>query len=106
MKNDMAKAVHHLAVGRQYLEGIVPDLDFSIKHIMRGYIQRIKWVEADAYSRMDAASRENYNSSLIKGDTLFFDALSEKLLKLHEPEKLFIETIVDGLIRGEKIEML
>ena len=100
---DLAKALHYVSISKQYFEMIALGYERGAKVLMSLYANKMQWIINDIYDRLSEESRKFYKESLIKGDTVFMDAMSDKLLQLSEQQKQVIEAIVDNFIKGEEL---
>ena len=101
---DLAKAMHHVSIGQKYFEMIALGYQNGAKLLMNQLANRCHLIITNVYDRLGDETRQFYRESLIKGDTVFADAISDKLLQLNEEQKVAIEKFVDGLIKGEVVE--
>ncbi len=102
---DLAKALYHISIGKKYFEMIMVDKSYNAKMIFQQYVNKCDWIERNIYDRLKDETRAMYKESIIKGDTVFFDSCSEKLLLISESQKQAIEQILDSIIKGETIEI-
>jgi hypothetical protein len=100
---DLAKALHHIAIAKQYFEVIALDNHGETKKLFNQYAERQSWIINNIYDRLGEESRKFYKESIIKGDTLFAEAVSEKMLHLSEESKIVIENLIDSMLAGEEI---
>ncbi len=101
---DLAKALHYVSIAGKYFEMIAVGYEKGAKQLMGLYSNKMKWVINDIYDRLSDDSRKFYKESLIKGDTVFLDAISNKFLHLSEEEKNVVEAIVDNIIKQKEIK--
>ena len=100
---DLAKALHYVSISKQYFEMIALGYERGAKELMNLYANKMQWIINNIYDRLGDESRKFYKECLIKGDTVFMDAISNKLLQLSEQQKQVIEAIVDNFIKGEEL---
>ena len=100
---ELAKALHYVSISQQYFEIIALGYKNGAKDLMNFYASKMKWVINNVYDRLSEESRVFFKESLIKGDTIFMDAVSEKLLLLKEADKITLEKIIDGMLKGEEL---
>ena len=101
---ELAKAMHHVSIAQKYFEMIALDYKNGAKALMNQFANRCHLIITNVYDRLGDETRQFYRESLIKGDTVFMDAISDKLLQLSEEQKIAVERFVDGLIKGEVME--
>lgn len=102
---DLAKALYHVSIAKQYFEMIRIDKGFAIKALFSNYISRLDWVVNNIYDRLGDEGREYYKKSIKEGDTVFFAEISNKLIHLTEENRAIIESLVNSLVKGETIKI-
>ena len=102
---DLAKALHHVSISKQYFEMIGAGYHKGAKDLMNLYARKQDWLIKDIYDRLSDESRQFYKESLIAGDTVFASYISEQLLLINEQDKKVVEFIVDCLVKGKRIEV-
>jgi hypothetical protein len=102
---DLAKALHHVAIAKQYFEGIALDNTHGTKKLFNTYAAKMNWVVDDIYLRLKEDSKKFFKDSLINGDTLFASSVAEKMLHLSEETKVTIENLIDAMLAGEEIQI-
>lgn len=70
------------------------------------WLDKGTWLMKDIYSVMTPESKEIFKREVQKGDIMFHPAISEKLMKMDESQREFVETVCDMLLKGEKIEFI
>lgn len=95
----------HLTVAEQYFSSFAKDNPGTKgASILGNYSNRIKWIYNDLITnpRLPDEVREGIKRE-INGDALVIPALVEKVALLTEENRQAIETLVDGMISGERI---
>lgn len=99
----IAKALHHVSIAKQYFETAALDYKQGAKQIMNLHASKMEYTITDITGRLSDESRKHFNDALLKGDTLFYDDIGEKLMHLTEKQREVIQLIVDEMIKGEEI---
>ena len=105
-RTSLTSAVYHLQMYNIYMEDFKRDCRQAAKHDAGKWVSKGQWLMNDIYSTMTPESKEIFEREIKKGDVMFHPAISEKLMKMDEHQRTFVETVCDMLLKGEKIEML
>ena len=99
----MLKGLYHVSIAKQYFETAKIDKVFSVKNIFNTFCNRLEYILNTVNSMVKGESKIIFEQEILKGDTLFFDSLTDKLPKLSAAQREQIETIVDAYLHGEEI---
>jgi len=99
----MLKGLYHVSIAKQYFETAKIDKVFSIKNIFNTFCNRLDYILNTVNSMVKGESKIIFEQEILKGDTLFFDSLTDKLPKLSAAQREQIETIIDAYLHGEEI---
>lgn len=105
-RTSLTSAVYHLQMYNIYMEDFKRDCRLAAKHDAGKWLSKGECLMNDIYSTMTPESKEIFERELKRGDVLFFPSISEKLMKMEEHQRTFVETVCDMLLKGEKIELL
>jgi hypothetical protein len=97
------KAMYHLRTAKEYLEVFKIEADKANVHNVRGWINKLNFIENDASSIMTAESRDHFRKEIKQGDILFHSNISTLLLHLDDKQRLLVEDLVNAMIKGESI---
>lgn len=95
----LTKAMYHLRTGKEYLEVFKIDAEKKNINNVRGWVNKLNFIENDVFSLLSEESREHFRQEIKRGDVLFLDAISMKWLELSENQRALMEELVDGLIK-------
>ena len=99
----MLKGLYHVSIAKQYFETAKIDKEFLIKNVFTTYINRLDYILNSVNSMVKGESKKILDQEVLKGDTLFFDSITDKMPKLSAEQREQIELIVDGFLKGEEI---
>lgn len=99
----MLKGLYHTSIAKKYFETAKIDKHFSIKEVFSNYVNRCDYILNSVNSMVKGTSKNILDQEILKGDTLFFDSLMDKLPSLNSLQREQIETIIDGYLKGEEI---
>jgi hypothetical protein len=96
----LAKSLHCINNAKLYLEDVRLNSINEAKGIFNSYIQKCEWILGDVKRRLNKESRE----ILIKDleDSLLFDAIADKLIRLDKNSRDLVENYIDELIKEIK----
>lgn len=100
----LAKGMHHINLAKQYFEDVRFGTAGLVKNIFNQYVQKCDWVMDDLKHRLTDENRAILTEEL--NDSLLFEAINDKLVRLDNAQRDLIENIIDGLIRGEGIKIV
>jgi hypothetical protein len=97
----LAKGLHHINIAKMYFEDLHRSTSGPVKQVFGQYILKCDWIYRNIYDRLGSESRESFRKEM--SDSITIEAISDKIVRLDEKERLFIEDIMDAIIRGEEI---
>jgi hypothetical protein len=97
----LAKGLHHINIAKMYFEDLHRSTSGTVKLMFGQYIQKCDWVYRNIYDRVSDTSREILKKEM--NDSIIIEAINDKIIHLEEKERLFIEDLIDAIIRGEEI---
>lgn len=102
--SSLTKALYYTELARIYMEDFKRECKLEAKHQASSWVNKLTFVKQDVYSALTPLSRELYHKELGDGaDVLFLPSISEKLLKLNQDQRDFVERTCDFLLSGEEI---
>jgi hypothetical protein len=100
----LAKGMHHINLAKMYFEDVRYGTKGDIKAIFQQYIQKCEWIMDNLKHRLTEENRKNLQAEL--NDSLSFEAINDKLIRLDNQQRFFLESIIDSLIKGEEIKIV
>lgn len=100
----LAKGLHHINLAKQYFEDVRIGTSRELKAIFNNYINKCDWIITDVKARVNDECREVLKSDM--SDPLVFDSISDKLVYINNEQRLFIENLLDAMVKGEEIKMI
>ena len=97
----LAKSLHHINNAREYFYDVSRDCSGMIKHIFNGYINKCDFIINGIKDRLGAESVEILKKEL--GDSFVIEAINDKIMHLTSEQREVIETLIDSMIKGEKV---
>lgn len=99
----LAKGMHHINIAKQYFEDVRLGTSGEVKMVFNQYIQKCDWIMDNLKHRLTEENRKNLEAEL--NDSISFEAINDKLVRLDSNQRLLLESIIDGLIKGEEIKV-
>ena len=100
----LAKGLYHIQIAKDYYEMLKLDTNYTAKSFLNNWLNKLNFLTNDVLTRLTKENAEWFREEVIKGDNIFFDAVSEKLMHLNPKQKEQIELIVNSMVNGEDIE--
>ena len=100
----LAKGMHHINIAKQYFEDVRLGTSGEVKMVFNQYIQKCDWIMDNLKHRLTEENRKNLQAEL--DDSLSFEAINDKLIRLNSEQRFFLESIIDSLIQGEEIKVV
>ena len=103
--SNIVSSVHHLKMAYDHLES------FCLEHpgtkgsrLFETYKKRLEWIVKDlvTHTELPESVREGIKHEW-NSDVFAVPAIAEKSSLLNPEQREFIETVIDGLLNGEKI---
>ena len=98
----LAKSLHCINNAKLYLEDVRLNSINEAKGIFNSYIQKCEWILGDVKRRLNQESKDILNKEL--EDSLLFDAITDKLIRLDKDGRDLVENYIDELIKKIKID--
>lgn len=99
----LAKGMHHINIAKQYFEDVRLGTSGEVKMVFNQYIQKCDWIMDNLKHRLTEENRKNLEAEL--NDSISFEAINDKLVRLDSNQRLLLESIIDSLIKGEEIKV-
>lgn len=99
----LAKGMHHINIAKQYFEDVRLGTSGEVKMVFNQYIQKCDWIMDNLKHRLTDENRKNLEAEL--NDSISFEAITDKLVRLNSNQRLLLESIIDSLIKGEEIKV-
>jgi len=100
----LAKGLHHINMAKMYFEDIKIDSMQSVKALFNQYIQKCDWILTTMKGKLNAENKIALENELL--DSISFEAISDKLIRLDSSQRAFLENIIDAMIKGEQINII
>lgn len=100
----LAKGLHHINLAKMYFEDVRIGTSGEVKYIFNQYVQRCDWIILDMKHRLTEENRQTLQSEL--SDSISFDAINDKLIRLDNEKRAMIEDIIDAMIRNEEVKIV
>ena len=97
----LAKSLHHIHLAKQYFEDVRCGTNGDIKAIFNQYIQKCDWIISNVKDRLPQENRIALSSEL--EGSIDIEAIMDKLIHLDSKQKIFIESLINSLLKGEEI---
>ncbi len=97
----LAKAIHFVDLARQYFEDVQLGTSKDVKLIFSQYINKCNWIIQNLKDRLSLENREMLAKEL--EGSLDINAIMDKVIRLDNKQRLFIEDIIDSMVRGEEV---
>lgn len=93
----LAKSLHCINNAKLYLEDVKINSINEAKGIFNSYIQKCDWILGDVKRRLNKESRDAIDKEL--EDSLIFDAITDKLIRLDKEGRDLVENYIDELVK-------
>lgn len=100
----LGKGLNHIKCAKEYFEDLRMSTKGSVKNIFNNFILKCDWMINNISDRLTEESREVLKEEL--KDTLVFDSINDKLIHLTNEQRMFIEDILDSMIKGEEVKIM
>lgn len=108
-KKSLTAAVYHLYYANEYLRDFRRDQEARgnslDKHKANQWVLKGEYLLNNIYDAMTPESKELYKKEILAGDPIFYGDITEKLQRMSQPERDFIDLICINILNGEKIEV-
>ena len=99
----LAKGIHHINIAKQYFEDVRLGTSGGIKAIFNQYIQKCEWIITNVTHRLKEENKKAIEDELKQSIT--FEAINDKLILLDNEQRDCVESLIDAIINGEKVEI-
>lgn len=108
-KKSLTSAVYHLYYANEYLRDFRRDQEAAVnpldKHKANQWVLKGEYLLNNIYDAMTPESKELYKKEIIAGDPIFYGDITEKLQRMSQPERDFIDLICINVLNGEEISV-
>ena len=99
----MLKGLYHVSIAKQYFETTKIDKEFLIKNIFNSYCNRLDYILNSVNSMVNGESKAILDQEVLKGDTLFFGSMADKMINLSATQREQVEFIIDGYLKDDQV---
>ena len=92
----LAKGLHHINLAKQYLEDVRLGTKGEIKMIFNQYVQKCDWILDNLRGKLTEDNKKILDLEL--SDSMYFEAVSDKLIRLVEIQRDLVEKYIDFMI--------
>lgn len=100
----LAKGLQHTNIAKEYFEDLQRNTSKEVKQMFSHFVNKCDWIIKNIRDRIGDESRTVLNSEL--SDSLAFDSINDKLIKLTTQQRSLVETVIDSFINGEEVEIV
>ena len=91
-------------LSKEYFEDLQRNTSKEVKQMFSHFVNKCDWIIKNIRDRIGDESRTVLNSEL--SDSLAFDSINDKLIKLTTQQRSLVETVIDSFINGEEVEIV
>jgi hypothetical protein len=99
----LLKGLHHVKIAMEYFNDVSNSCEYGSKQIMKNYANKCSFIIDNVRHRLPQDMLSQLDEDM--SDSLFFDAIEDKVIHFTESQKQTLEVIVDMMTRGELIEI-
>lgn len=99
----LLKAMHHTKIAMEYYEDVATNYQTGAKQLMLHYAQKCKWIIDNVRHRLPSEMLSEIDKDM--ADSLFLDAIEDKVVHFNSQERELLEQIVELMAKGETIEV-
>ena len=99
----LLKGLHHIKIAMEYFDDVSSGCEYNAKNIMLNFINKCKWIIDNIRHRLPDEVLAQIDSEM--RDSMFFDAIEDKVVYFTDSQKQALETILDLMSKGELIEI-
>lgn len=100
----LMKGLHHVNIAKQFMEDVRFNTAGELKMIFNQYIQKCEWIINNVKHRLTPLQIQEIEKEL--SDSIFFDAINDKLLILSNEQRNIIESTIDAMISGNEVKII
>jgi len=100
----LGKGLNHVKCAKEYFEDLKLSTSGSVKNIFNNFVLKCDWMIANISDRLSEESREILKEEM--KDVLYFDSINDKLIHLTNEQRVFIEDILESMIKGEEVKII
>lgn len=102
----LTAATYHLHFAKEYLQDFRRQQeDSGVKYRANQWVQKCEYLLNNVYDSFTVKSKELFKEQITNGDPLFFGDITEKLQRMTQEQREFVELICINILNGEKIEV-
>lgn len=99
----LLKGLHHIKIAKEYFDDVANGCEYGAKQVMLNFSNKCKWIVDNVRHRLPNDMLEQIDNDM--RDSMFFDAIEDKIVHFTDSQKQVLETIIDMMCKGELIEI-
>lgn len=99
----LLRAMYHTKIAMEYFEDVANGYEASAKHLMKSYALKCGWILDNIKHRLPQETIDSINTDM--RDSLFLDAIEEKIIHFNDKQRESLEVIVDMMYNGTPVEV-
>lgn len=99
----LLKAMYHTKIAMEYYDDVAKDYQGSAKHLMLSYANKCKFVLDNIRHRVPSEMITDIDRDL--SDSLFIDAVEEKIIHFTQDQRDTLEKIIDMMHKNIPVEV-
>lgn len=100
----LAKGLQHTNIAKEYFEDLQRNTKQEVKMMFSQFVNKCDWIIKNIRDRIGDESRGVLKNEL--SDSLAFDSINDKLIRLTTEQRSLVETVIDSLISGEEVKIV
>ena len=106
MSEPLTKGIYHINIAKQYFKAFKIECRQQAKLQADSWVKRIEWIENDVYGALTPQGKELFKQEIANGDTLFYENVSEMIMKMDDKQRELVERLCESILKGETIEFI
>ena len=99
----LLKALYHTKIAMEYFDDVAKGYEYGAKQTMLNFSSKCKWILDNVRHRMPVEMLAEIDKDM--RDTLFMDAIEDKVIHFTNSQKEQLEEIIDLMSSGQLIEI-
>jgi hypothetical protein len=99
----LLKALYHTKIAMEYFEDVAKGYEYGAKQTMLNFSSKCKWILDNVRHRIPSEMINSIDADM--RDSLFLDAIEDKVIHFTASQKEQLEEIIDLMSSGQLIEI-
>lgn len=101
-QSSVFRGLSYLVLAKEYFEDVARSNGMGVREKFKAYSGKLQWVLLDIKHRLDPDMQAAFSRELEKGDTMWTEAMLDKMADLSQQDRSAVEIFIDHLKKSKE----